>query len=173
MKIDIEKYKFRPYDSKFKKLFIVEKQKIKKILSCASAIEHFGSTSVPGLGGKGIIDIIISVPRNRLAGSKRILEKNDYIFSETGGDKERFFFAKKYKYGGKIRRVHLHLTFNGSVGFHHALMVREILKNDPKVRRDYVKLKKEASKLCKGDGKFYRNYKNPFLWGLVKGKKVK
>ncbi|MFA6919146.1 MAG: GrpB family protein [Patescibacteria group bacterium] len=171
MKIDKEKYKFRSYDPKFKKLFAVEKKRLEKILDFPALIEHFGSTSVPGLGGKGIIDIIISVPKGKLIKSKKILEKNDYKFSETGGDEERFFFAKKYQYGGKTRRVHLHLTFRNSRGHEQAIMVRDLLINDLQVRKDYVKLKKEACKLCHGDGKIYRDYKNPFLWDLVKGKK--
>jgi GrpB-like predicted nucleotidyltransferase (UPF0157 family) len=169
--IDKEKYKFRPYDSKFKRLFAIEKKRLKNILAFPALIEHFGSTSVPGLGGKGIVDIIISVPKGKLIGSKNILEKNDYKFSETGGDEERFFFAKKYQYGGKTRRVHVHLTFLSSRSHEHAIMVRNLLINNLQVRKDYVKLKKEACRLCQGDGKIYRDYKNPFLWNLVKGKK--
>ncbi len=168
---DIEKYKFKPYDPKFKKLFVVEKRRIKKILPYAISIEHFGSTSVPGLGGKGIVDIIILVPQKYFQSSRKKLVENGYRFSEVGSHEERLFFDKNYKYRGKTRRVHIHLTFEGSNHFEDALVVREILKSDLKVRRDYVKLKKQASKLCKGDGKFYRSYKNPFLSGLVKGKK--
>ena len=171
MKIDIEKYKFRPYDPNFKKLFAVERRKLNKILDHTLAIEHFGSTSVPGLGGKGIIDIIILVPKKYFKSAKKRLVEDGYHYSEVGSHEERYFFDRLYKYKGKIRRVHIHLTFNGSYHFYDALTVREVLKSDPKVRREYVKLKRDASRLSKGDGKIYRDYKNPFLWKLVGGKK--
>ena len=51
----MEKYKFRKYDPKFGELFKREKAKLKKIIP-GIKIEHIGSTAVPSLGGKGIID---------------------------------------------------------------------------------------------------------------------
>lgn len=56
------KYVFRPYDPIFPKLFIKEKNRLKKFLGRTVLIEHVGSTAIPGLGGKGIIDIAIAAP---------------------------------------------------------------------------------------------------------------
>jgi len=62
---DLKKYSFNKYSRKYKQFFNREKIKLKKIFPKAE-IEHIGSTAVFGLGGKGIIDIAISVPKNQI-----------------------------------------------------------------------------------------------------------
>ena len=55
------KYTFKPYSNHFPHLFSLEKTRIAKSIGDHIDIEHVGSTAIPGLGGKGIIDILISV----------------------------------------------------------------------------------------------------------------
>ena len=50
----VKKYVFKPYSKIFPELFQKEKERISPNLKEALAIEHVGSTAVPGLGGKGI-----------------------------------------------------------------------------------------------------------------------
>ncbi len=59
----MKKYIFDPYDEIFPELFAKEKKRIASYLPKALQIEHVGSTAVPGLGGKGIIDIAILVEK--------------------------------------------------------------------------------------------------------------
>ena len=56
--LNLEKYSFNEYSAKYKKQFYIEKLKLKKIIP-KTKIEHVGSSSVRGLGGKGIIDLAI------------------------------------------------------------------------------------------------------------------
>ncbi len=56
-----KKYVFKPYNQKFSELFEKEKERIISCLKKRLSIEHVGSTAVPDLGGKGIIDIAIGV----------------------------------------------------------------------------------------------------------------
>ena len=63
--MSFKKYSFNKYLDIYRKLFIKEKYKLVSILPNAK-IEHVGSTSIIGLGGKGIIDIAISVPKNKI-----------------------------------------------------------------------------------------------------------
>ena len=58
-------YPHIPYSNNYPKLFEIEKERIKKILDNVT-IEHFGSTAVPNLGGKGYIDIYVVVDKNDL-----------------------------------------------------------------------------------------------------------
>ena len=163
----IKKYQFREYNPNFSRLFIREKVKLKKILKNA-IIEHIGSTAVNGLGGKGILDISIVVPKKALLKTKNILEKNKYVFKQSGGTEERLFFKKPYTYSGKTRLVHLQLTFlEGQVWKDH-LLVRNFLRTNKKAREDYTRIKKEAVKFAKGDGEKYRKYKHNFLQDLIK-----
>ena len=49
----VGRYPFIPYDSTYPELFQAEKERIREVLGKRVTIEHVGSTSVPGLGGKG------------------------------------------------------------------------------------------------------------------------
>ena len=62
----MKKYVFRPYSEIFPKLFAAEKIRIAKSIETDGVIEHVGSTAIPGLGGKGIIDIAIAVDKEKL-----------------------------------------------------------------------------------------------------------
>lgn len=73
------------------------------------------------------------------------------------------FFKKYYKYSGKIRLVHLQLTFTNSQVWKNHILVRDFLRENKKVREDYARIKNEAVKYAKGDGVKYRGYKENFL----------
>ena len=163
----MEKYKFRKYDPQFQELFRREKIKLKKILPNDSKIEHIGSTAVIGLGGKGIIDILIGVNKKDFQKIKKILQEKKYLFPK-GGNKNRLFAEKDYKYRNKARRVHLQIVHKNSIGWRKALKVRDSLIKNNGYAKAYSKLKKEAVKICEGEGKRYRDYKKNFLTNLSK-----
>ena len=104
------KYVFRKYSNKYPSLFKREKSRLKEITPKAR-IEHVGSSAVPGLGGKGIIDVIISVPKNEIRASIKKLEAGGYEYRPLAGEEGREFFRRIIRYGGRERRVHIHLTF--------------------------------------------------------------
>lgn len=154
-------YKFRKYKKKYPRLFQKEKIELLKILP-ESYIEHIGSTSIPGLGGKGIIDILIGVKKNELINSAKLLIKNMYYFKDEGSKNDRLFFIKTYGIIKK-RRVHIHLTEYNSQIWKQALKFKNHLKNNKKIREEYIKVKKQACKICKGDSNLYRAHKNKFI----------
>jgi len=156
-----EKYKFRKYDKKYPELFKKEKTKLKRILPKAK-IEHIGSTSIKGLGGKGIIDILIGVNKNKIKNTISILKKAGYIFKTEAGSKDRKFFEKDYIHKGKTRRFHIQLTYYNSKVWKEAIKFRECLRKDKKLRDEYIILKKKAVRLKKR-GKEYRRFKNKFF----------
>lgn len=162
----MEKYVFREYNKKFPELFKREKYKLKKILPKAK-IEHIGSTSVKSLGGKGIIDIIVGVSKNKISSTKNKLIKNKYNFKPKAGDKDRLFFERDYKYKN-IRRVHLQLTYLNSKTWKNAIKIRNKLKENKEISKQYEKTKKQAIKIAEGDGRKYRKNKGKFLKSLLK-----
>jgi GrpB-like predicted nucleotidyltransferase (UPF0157 family) len=172
------KYFFYSYPKKSPLYFKMEKARLEKAIQRAK-IEHFGSTAVPGLGGKGVTDIIINVPKTDFLKAKSILEKKGYVYGEVGGNKERFFFRRTIRSGEGYRFVHLHLTKGGNSEWKMALATRDLLREDPKARQQYTKVKKKAVKYAKGDGQRYREFKNKFLGPLAKmavkkyGKKIR
>ncbi len=64
---------YKPYSKIFLHLFQKEKERIAPSLVNALAIEHVGNTTIPGLGGKGIIDIAISLSKEEMEHASSIL----------------------------------------------------------------------------------------------------
>lgn len=58
-------YPHIPYNNDYPKLFEIEKSRIIKVLNNVR-VEHFGSTAVPNLGGKGYLDIYVVVTKKDL-----------------------------------------------------------------------------------------------------------
>jgi len=163
----MKKYTFRKYDKRFPKLFLKEKKRLLKILPTDSEIEHVGSTSVPGLGGKGIIDVIIGINKKDISNVKKLLEENKYNWIKNAGDRNRIFFQKDYGFLFK-RRVHLHLTNKRSIIWKKHIALRNFLRVNKKIAKKYEELKKKAVKYSGGIGEKYRNYKNKFIVSLLK-----
>ena len=111
----MQKYIFKKYNPEFKDFFILEEGKINKVLSdFGIKVEHIGSTAIPGLGGKGIIDILIGSLPSDLLKIKVKLENWSYEFREKASYPDRLFFRIDYPYVTENRRVHIHLLeFNG------------------------------------------------------------
>ncbi len=159
----MEKYKFFKYNQKYKILFQREKNKLRELLPKGTEIEHIGSTSIKGLGGKGIIDILIGAKKTNLQKVKKILTNNNYYLNPTGGSKGRIYFEKDYKYNKKTRRVHIHLVDIKTNYWKNPLKFKEAMKKNPKLIKEYKRIKKEAVKISKGKGKIYRKHKHKFL----------
>jgi GrpB-like predicted nucleotidyltransferase (UPF0157 family) len=73
----------KPYNSFYSELFTREKIKLASSLGDTVHIEHIGSTAVANLGGKGIIDIMIGIPKGiNFDEIIRKLDKIDYEHRE-------------------------------------------------------------------------------------------
>ena len=115
-------------------LFKKEKSKLKKIFPKNAVIEHIGSTAIPNLGGKGVIDLYVTVKNKEIKNTKKKLISNNYCFIQSKNKKDgrRLMFEKDYKSKGKIRRVHIHLSKHNSLNFKRCLFFRDYLINNKK-----------------------------------------
>lgn len=84
------KYVYKPYSSVYPALFEKEKQRLAASLKVL-AIEHIGSTSVPMLGGKGIIDIAVAIDWRHKDATKTILEELGYQLDPSLALQSGFF----------------------------------------------------------------------------------
>ncbi len=159
----MDKYKFRKYNKNYSKLFEKEKAKLEKIIPSAK-IEHVGSTAVKDLGGKGIIDILVSVPKKDITRVKNKLMKSNYAFSKERDNRISFYKDSRIL---KKRRVHIHLTFKNSKIEKQAIKFRDLLRKNKKLRDKYSSLKQKAIKLGK-KRKDYRDFKYNFIEETVK-----
>lgn len=161
-----QKYIFREYDYEYKSFFILEKKKLEKIIGFEAQIEHVGSTAVPELGGKGILDIAIGVVKSEIQNIKNKLEK-EYTYSEEYSTSERFYFKKLYPHKNDFRRVHIHLVELGGKEWNQFIAFRDYLNKHPEVLKEYSKIKKEAVKKSL-EGEKYREYKHKFIIDILK-----
>lgn len=111
----------------------------------ALRIEHVGSTAVPGLVAKPVVDIQVSVARlDDPAAFDEALGAAGYthIVHDPGFDRIYPFFAKPL---GWPRTHHVHLCVVGSREEARHLAFRDHLRTHPEVARDYVRLKQQLA----------------------------
>lgn len=145
------------------KVFLIEK--IGQWL-CGS-IEHVGSTAVPGLMAKPVIDIMFGV--ESLAKSKPaidILVNNGYCHFPYKEDVMHWFC----KPSDAHRTHHLHLIPFESVLWKERILFRNILRSNKNVAKEYQELKKKLATRYVNDRELYTEKKWPFIRKSLKMK---
>jgi GrpB-like predicted nucleotidyltransferase (UPF0157 family) len=108
----------------------------------ASSIEHVGSTAVPGLAAKPIIDISIVVPeRSDVQMGISRLATLGYVHRGDLGIKEREAFANP----DGLPRHNLYLCPRDSVALANHLALRDYLRTHPEAVKEYSELKKHLA----------------------------
>ena len=102
-------------------------------------IQHIGSTAVPGLAAKPIIDILMAVKSLSDVSSLRpLLEKAGYEYRGNSSDNKQILFVKGHE---ELRTHYLHIAeFGGSV-WQNDIAFREYLRSHPNAEDEYQKLK--------------------------------
>ncbi|MCE2983731.1 MAG: GNAT family N-acetyltransferase [Parachlamydia sp.] len=158
------KYLFKPYSKIFPDLFQKEKERIAPSLTNVLAIEHIGSTAIPGLGGKGIIDIAISIPKEEMEHASNSLKKLGYEFRPTYSNPDRFYFITYLADPEEgSRRYHIHLTYPENKEWKELIGFKDYLKTHPEAIEEYATIKKQAARLANQDGEQYRKMKEPII----------
>lgn len=162
------KYKFKKYNPNYTKQYSLELKKLTKFLGRYNLkIEHFGSSAVPNLGGKGVIDIIIKANKSQLNTVINLLTKNKYELRSRHDDEERVFFLRKYKSKNGERFIHIHLTTSQKT-YEDKIKFRDYLINNKTVCAEYTLIKKHAAKNCKNDGHLYQKLKSKFVAKIMR-----
>jgi GrpB-like predicted nucleotidyltransferase (UPF0157 family) len=139
-----------PYDSRWPGEFEIERERIALALrALALRIEHNGSTAVPGLAAKPVIDIQISVaalhPIEAYAGG---LAPLGYVHVPHGDDAFCPFFHRPAKWP---HTHHVHLVQAGGDEERRTLAFRDYLRDHAEVARDYETLKRTLADRFGGD----------------------
>lgn len=158
------KYTFKPYNPIFSELFSKEKARIAPYLSSSASIEHVGSTAVPGLGGKGIIDIAVAVDKSEIEMAKTQLQELKYEFRPAYSMPDRLYFIIYLPDPEEgTRRYHIHLTYPESKEWKELIGFRDFLLSNPDALYEYAELKKKAATEASQDGNTYRKMKEPMF----------
>jgi GrpB-like predicted nucleotidyltransferase (UPF0157 family) len=126
-----------------------------------AAIEHIGSTAVPGLGAKAILDIMVGV-RTLAEGDRciRPLERLGYEYRGEAGVPERLYFRKLTD---GLRTHHIHMVELGSDFWQRHLLFRDYLREHPDEARDYYELKVRLAERFGTDRLGYNEAKAAFI----------
>lgn len=160
----MKKYEFKPYNPAFVKFFEKEKERLSSFLSGDYKIEHIGSTAIPGLGGKGIIDIMIAVPKDQMETFSKQAQKAGYIFRPQASVKDRLFLRTDYPEDFEKEKVfHIHITYPESTDWKNALAFRDYLRTHQDDLNRYAKAKKKAAQEANEDTETYMSIKESIL----------
>ncbi len=105
-------------------------------------LQHVGSTAVPDLPAKPILDIAAAV--RKLGVIPELIEqltRIGYIYRGDGGDNGGHLFVKESE--PDVRTIHLHVVVHGDRQWNNYLRFRELLLQDSHMRWDYAELKKQ------------------------------
>ena len=123
-------------------------------------IHHIGSTSVPGLSAKPIIDILLEVDEpDCLDTHIKILETIGYHGRGENGIPGRRYFDK----GGDHRTHQIHAFKRGGFDITRHLAFRDYLCSHPQVADEYACLKKQVAASCNNDIDRYCDGKARFI----------
>jgi GrpB-like predicted nucleotidyltransferase (UPF0157 family) len=121
--------------------------------------EHIGATSVPGLASRPVLDVMIGVeellpPQDY----SKALAKLGFIYSAYGSEPYRQMFAKL-----SGRSAHIHLVKVGTEEYDKILLLRDTLRQDDELRKEYEDLKRHLADRYRNDRKAYSKGKREFI----------
>ena len=171
-----------PYDPAWQDAFQEEKARIQAALGDLSlAVHHIGSTAVPELDAKPIIDIMVVVRRLEDAvGCIAPLRELGFAFINHPQNRDRRFFRKDARRSdgrGSYRTHHLHIVEEGSDSLHDHLAFRDALRANATWRQEYAELKTGLASEHNQDRATYSELKSTFVkkvsrtWPAEEGEK--
>lgn len=150
-----------PYDDKWPEMFEAESLLLKTLLGgVAKSIHHIGSTSVPGLSAKPVIDILLEVSDiNKLDRYNSAMNHAGYIARGENGISGRRYFIKD----GDQRSHQVHAFAVGDMQVVRHLAFRDYLRKNRVIAGEYAEIKLSAALLSKNDVHRYSALKANFI----------
>lgn len=155
-----------PHDPSWVELFAREYKLLKRLAGeHFVAMEHIGSTSIPGIHAKPIVDMQLAVRSLRdIARFREALEALGYSYRENGSDEMRVLFVKGPE---ELRTHHLHITEHGSDAWQVAILFRNHLRANSRVAREYNRLKMDLAVRHASDRAAYSAFKKGFIENIA------
>lgn len=161
--VELVKQNLKVNKQRFKKA----KKILLKNIDMDIEIEHVGSTAIPNMYGKNILDILIGVNnQTEFEKVKQSLIKINFVPSEKSKTENYQFFSstEKETHDGDI---HIHLVIKNTERYDEFIVLRDYLLNNKKEAKDYSNLKKELIKSGITDRKEYKNKKAIYVSSLI------
>ena len=150
-----------PHSPEWKEWAVEEIQSLHLLLAdFGPTINHIGSTAIPGIMAKPIVDILVEISADcDWSAVKKVLENVGYIcMSESRG---RMSFNKGYTTTGYAERVfHIHIHKPGD---NDEIRFRDYLRKNPSVAKGYEVLKLSLLPMYRNDRDGYTEAKSDFI----------
>jgi GrpB-like predicted nucleotidyltransferase (UPF0157 family) len=161
-----EPIRLEPYDPSWPSRYEEERAVLEAAIGewAVGGVHHIGSTAIPGMEAKPIIDILVGV--RDLASSRACFDRITtvgYVYAPYRTE-EMHWFCKP---GPRRRTHHLHLVPADSSRFRHELAFRNYLRNHPEAAQGYVALKKELAQKFEHDREAYTSGKGDFVRAVL------
>ena len=151
-----------PYDPGWPSLYEHERLRVVDALGdLVRAVEHVGSTAVPGLSAKPILDILVGL--RRLEDGQRCIEPLEilkYEYRGEAGVPGRLFF-RKFTRGERTH--HLHVVELHGREWRRPILFRDALRQDGTLTAEYGQLKASLAREFSRDRERYTELKAHFI----------
>ncbi len=142
------------------------KKELIKLIGKNYAINHVGSTAIPNMVGKNIIDILIGVNKpDELNVIQNILTNNGYYLGNNQKKNYRFLASKTSE--TQSGDVHIHLAIIKQLRYQEFLILKDYLLENPFVASQYNNYKKEIVLKYGNERKKYRKIKGKYVKQLI------
>ncbi len=142
-------------------------RKLKKFLGKKVVINHVGSTAIPNMIGKDIIDVLVAANDNlEFEKFKEKITQEGYFPSLKSATDIYQFFASKQ---GETKKgdIHIHLVIANTKRYNDFLILKEYLLTNKEEAENYKKCKMEIVNNISKERKDYKNIKGEYVTKLI------
>ena len=166
----VEPARFRPYDPHAAQVAATVADAV-RVVDPRLAVEHVGSTAVPGCAGKGVVDLAVLYPADGLASAVTLLD--DLGFQPQPGS-DPFPESRPMRVGslmvaGRRYRIHAHVLAAGCAEQRELIAFREALRLRPDLCRAYEARKQAILASGVTDSAQYAREKGAFVCEALEG----
>ncbi len=154
-----------PYNPEWATSYANEAEALKKLLGARiSAIEHVGSTAIPDLHAKPIIDIdICLIDFSKAHELQELLAPEQYTLSDLIESDSHILFEKSHP----VTTHHLHVFPHGSTAHAATVLFRDTLRANPGLAQEYELLKLSLQREFEKDREAYLIGKAEFIQKVI------
>lgn len=160
--VELEKQDYLKNKNLYKKL----ENELRRVIDKNIPIDHVGSTAIPDMYGKNIIDILIGVENDNVFDKIRdILENNGYYASPKKNNIYQFFASTKEE--TKSGDIHIHLVIKNTDRYKEFLILKNYLLNNKDEVKKYSDFKLNILKNGIYNREEYKKIKSKYVSDLL------
>ena len=131
-------------------------------------IHHVGSTAVPGLAGKNIVDVLVSARDiHDIAAIKRRLQKAGFFPGSHSNPADGYVFMASRREETSAGDIHIHIAVAGTTRHDDFLLLRDYLRTHPEETKAYAAAKSAIVRDTNGDRNQYKLRKSKYVAELL------